>query len=287
MEYQLHAAEDTIPGRTKRQAPSSPPPPLRSSLIDELSFRFRTELRQGILFYIGQVDRSTSSDDNEEEDVRDFMFLQLQDEDTISFHINLGSREEMVNFPDTAVSDSRWHLVTVQRSVLDLQLGLDNLTITHTLGGDQLYLDVGYSEFYAGGVPATISEQNDTTTSFFTGCLEDIRLDQNILPTSGTNSFAMATYRGVESSSSSSVTLGCALRGCFPDPCQGGECAERGETEFVCTCSDGSVLQSMPCSEPVTVTPYLLVAIACAVLGGLVLFLIIAIIGKCLQDSVK
>lgn len=247
--------------RVRRQAS----PVLRSTLSDQLSFRFRTEFDSGILFHIGGL----SSDE-------DLSYVELENGGTISYHINLGSGEETVYFPNQfpTVDDALWHYFQLERTALDLMLTLDDQMFSHTLGGNQIYLDVGYMQFYAGGLPV----QGSRLDRSYTGCLEDIRVDNNVLPTSGSNKFATVTYRG---NSSTGVSIGCALRGCFPDPCGGGRCTERGMTDFVCSCNDGSRLFSTPCSAPQQVTPYLLVIIAASVISGLLIFLVVISVGRC------
>ena len=202
------------------------------------------------------------------------MYVAFQDDGRLSYHINLGSGEERVEFPAylPALDDALWHFLELERTALDLTVTLDNFTFSHTLGGNQLYLDVAYEDFYAAGPPRMGAGQ-------YSGCLRDVRVDDSVLPTSGSNRFASVTYRG-DGGEGSEVKTGCGLRGCFPDPCAGGRCVESGETGFVCECEDGSRLISRPCSEPEQETPYLLIIIIVVALVVLMLLLALAILGE-------
>ncbi len=255
-------ARSSSHGRERRQAT---PTTLRSTIRDKLSLRFRTESNTGVLFHIGG---DPSGGD-------EYSFFRLESGGGISYHVNLGSGvEETVDTPPGhTVGDAQWHYLEVERVGLELQLVLDNVTISRTLGGSQLYLDVEYSQFYAGGMPVGVSGVGPR----YTGCLEDIRVDDSVLPTSpgSSNRFAAIEIRG---NSTGGVRTGCALRGCLPDPCKGGNCSERGETGFICICEDGSRQFSSPCPPTRTQIPYLFVIIIASVLGGLILLLLAAII---------
>ena len=251
--------------RARRQVSSL----LRSTIVDHLSLRFRTEVGSGTLFQIGRAGNNGG----------DFFSVELQ-EGRIILRANLGSGEERVNLGDGTprVDDAVWHSLELERVALDVQLTLDSVTFSHTLTGGHLYLDVGYSQFYAGGVPVP-----NGVGSGYIGCLEDIRIEENSLPTSeqsslpmlGSTEFASVIYRG-----NSSVNVGCGLRGCFPDPCKGETCIERGARGFSCSCQDGSIVVSGPCTEPGQVTPFLLIIIIVAVVCTAILVPIITAIGE-------
>ena len=101
------------------------------------------------------------------------------------------------------VEDAQWHMVDVHRSGLTVSLTVNNnSTFQLTLNGTALTLDVGTSQIFAGGRP-TIGGR---VSGGFTGCLQDIRLDQFTLPTSNSNDFAAVTFRG-----SGGVVQGCAM----------------------------------------------------------------------------
>lgn len=266
-QYTLHQPDPTPTGpeaaarRKRRQTTPTMSAATRSTLSDRFSLRFRTAEDQGILFHVGGLD---SADD--------FSYVQLREGGRLSYHVNLGAGEEGLDFPAhlPAVDDALWHFLALERVALELTVTLDNLTFSHTLGGNQLYLDVGYGDFYAGGPPRE-------GAGVYMGCLRDIRVDDSVLPTSGSNGFASIALRG---NGSSSVGARCALRGCFPDPCGGGACEEVGQEGFACMCEDGSRRVSEPCPVLQPVTPYLLIIIVASVIGGLVLLLVLAVIGE-------
>ena len=233
--------------------------PTRSTLSETLSLEFRTSLdHQGVLFRSGGLLDDT-----------DFSLVQLQAGGQLSLLLDLGAGEQRLDFPQKpgGVHDAEWHRLEVERMGLDVRLMLDNMTLTHCLEGSQVYLDVPYDQHYAGGPP----RQGE---GHYVGCLQDIRLDGNVLPTSDSNSFASVSFLG-----NGSVGSGCGLRGCLPDPCQGGLCEERGEEDFVCRCEDGRRLVSEPCNGQPTV-PYLFVIVGVAVVAGLALLLVLVVIGE-------
>ena len=235
----------------------------RSTISDQFSFRFRTELDQGVLFHIGLAGSSGE----------DFSYAEIIAGGCLNYHINLGSREETIALPCefSTVDDAEWHFFQADRIALYLKLTLDSFTLFHTLGGDQLYLNINRSHIYAGGKP-----QSNLPEKHYIGCLKDIRIDQNVLPTSGGNKFATVVFNGSEGS----VGLGCALKGCYPNPCRMGNCTEDGERDFICSCNDGSSVTSAPCSEPEPATLFKLVIIIGILVGGTFLILISLIFGE-------
>ena len=193
------------------------------------------------------------------------------------YHINLGSGEESVTIGTQLVNDARWHVFTAERTALSLSLFLDDSNLTHTLSGTDLTLDIDPSQVYAGGFPS--SESDDIIANAYTGCLEDIRIDGNILPTVGSNSFARITFGG-----GAPISYNCALKGCSPFPC-GSEanCTEVGDTGYQCQCSDGSVTQSRPCAAPAPPSMFLLVVVVGPVVVAVLLCVIITLIGELLN----
>jgi len=108
------------------------------------------------------------------------------------YHINISSVEGTVRASGIPVGDVRWHMVDVLRSGLAVSLTIDsNSTFQHTLADNALILNIDASQIYAGGRPV-----NDDVSNGYTGCLQDIRLDQFVLPTSGSNDFASVTFGG-------------------------------------------------------------------------------------------
>ena len=169
------------------------------------------------------------------------------------------------------VEDAQWHMVNVHRSGLIVSLTVDNnSTFQLTLNGTALTLDVGTSQIFAGGRP-TIGGR---VSGGFTGCLQDIRVDQFTLPTSGSNGFAAVTFRG-----SGGVVQGCVLGPCFPNPCGTGNCSELDRTSFACNCLDGTVLRGRSCPEPPPpLTGILPIAVSAG--GGVLVLAVLATASK-------
>ena len=190
------------------------------------------------------------------------------------YGVNLGSGEERVTLPHTyPVTDAQWHYFEASRIAFDLTLTLDNLTFSHNLGGAHINLDINTSHIYAGGRPTV----NGSTTIInpYIGCLQDIRVDQNVLPTVEANRFASVSFGGSEP-----ISKGCALQGCFPNPCGAGNCTEQGDTDYVCMCSDGSTQFSQTCSDPVPPSRYTFIIVIVCVAGVLIVCVIIILLGK-------
>ena len=192
------------------------------------------------------------------------------------YRINLGSGEESVTMPTQQVNDARWHIFTAERVALSLSLSLDTINITHTLSSTNLTLDIDTSQVYIGGSPSSDSD-DDIITNAYNGCLEDIRIDGNALPTIGANDFASVTFLG-----SSSVSYSCSLRGCSPNPCSdaAANCTEVGSHGYRCHCSDGSVTESRPCAPPVPPSSFRLVVVVVPIIGGVVLCVLVTLLGK-------
>ena len=126
------------------------------------------------------------------------------------------------------INDSQRHSVTVARTGLDLTLTVDSHTLQLSLAyGTPLTLEIDSSEIYTGGSPYA--------TTSFEGCLQDVRIDQFDLPTSGSNSFASVEFEGSEDGLTS-ITAGCNLSPCFPSPCGSGVCEEMNNSSFQCVC---------------------------------------------------
>lgn len=192
------------------------------------------------------------------------------------YHINLGSGEESVSMPTMQLNDAEWHTFSVKRVALSLSLSLDNTNLTHNLSSTNLTLDIDATQVYAGGFPS--AESDDVMANTYTGCLEDIRIDRNILPTIGSNDFASVTFHG-----SGLISYNCALRGCSPDPCNdvaGASCTEVGSSGYRCHCSDGSVTESSPCPVPVPPTMFRLVIVVAPIVGGVILCVLVTLLGE-------
>lgn len=175
----------------------------------------------------------------------------------------------MVRASGVAVNSSEWHTVRVLRRGLQVILMVDNTTVNHSLSGTALTLDVSPNEIYAGG-----RMTNGEVIGGFRGCLQDIRLDQFTLPTSGSNRFASVSFGG-----GSDVMPGCAIGACSSNPCGSGVCVEaEGGVGYVCNCPDGSQLNTR-CPEPVQDDSSPLVTIvAGGVLGCVALFAVAVLV---------
>ena len=194
------------------------------------------------------------------------------------YHINLGSGEESISITTQQVNDAEWHTFTIERTALSLSLFLDgNFNLTHTLSSTNLTLDIDPSLIYAGGFPSSTSESDDMVISNpYTGCLEDIRIDGNTLPTVGSNEFASVLFLG-----SAPISYNCALRACSPNPCgEGANCTELGSSGYRCMCSNGHMTVSEPCPAPVPPPTFRLLIIAAPIVGGVILCVIITLLGE-------
>ncbi len=178
---------------------------------------------------------------------------------------------------DEPLADSAWHYVEVKRSALDLTTTVDNVTAQHTLKGMQLSLDVA-PIIYAGGRPN--SGGTDIVTPYF-GCLEDIRIDRNPLPTVSSNNFAIVVFIGND------ISYNCALGLCLPNPCGRGNCSETtltmGRSSFLCECDSGDKLTGSRCPGDPTPSMFTLIIIFVTVAGGLLLCVTIVLMGELLS----
>lgn len=181
--------------------------------------------------------------------------------------------QETLLLTNKTIADSAWHFVAVKRSALELTTTVDDVILHHTLKGTQLSLDV-HPIIYTGGRPN--SGGSDIITPYL-GCLEDVRIDQNPLPTSGANSFASVTFIG------EAVTYNCALGHCLPNPCGRGNCSEvtlSGESSFECACESGQVVVGNGCPGEPTPPMFTLVVVFATVAGGLLICVTIVSMGE-------
>ncbi len=170
-----------------------------------------------------------------------------------------------------AVNNGTWHTVLVQRSGLTVTLTVDNTTFPSTLSGVELTLDIDPSVIYAGGRPG-----NGGVADGYAGCLQDIRLDQFSLPTSGSNGYASVAFGG-----SSGVSHFCAIGPCYPNPCGPGNCTETdGGTSFTCKCPDGSQRAVCPELQADDEKSYTLPILVGCILGGILLLAICTLVAS-------
>lgn len=199
-------------------------------------------------------------------------FLQIE-EGVLVFGINLGSLQETFLLTNRTIADSEWHFVEVKRSALELTTAVDDVILHHTLKRTQLSLDVR-PIIYVGGRPNS-GESNIIAP--YLGCLQDIRIDQNPLPTSGANDFSSVMFVGEE------VSNNCALGLCLPNPCGSGNCSEvtltRGSS-FECACENGLVVIGNGCPGEPTPPMFTLVVVFATVAGGLLICVTLVSMGE-------
>ena len=165
------------------------------------------------------------------------------------------------------VSNNTRHAVDVTRSGLHVVLTLNGDSYRHTLSGTHLALDTTASDVYAAGRPGTAQG--------FMGCIQDVRLNNYSLPTSGSNSYASVVFIGA-----SEVTTGCATGPCLPYPCGSGECTELTDNTFVCTCPNGQS-QFTPCIDSSRGPMFSTWAAIIGASLGTLLILILFLVGMC------
>ena len=162
----------------------------------------------------------------------------------------------------------------VERSGHNLNLTLDSISLQHTLPQDTpLTLDIHTSEIYTGGSTYT------NITSWFTGCLQDVRINRLSLPTVDENEIASVVYEGV-GDNDAGITEGCSLSPCFDNPCGSeGTCVEISNSSYQCLCFSGEIVTTTcPRSqEEIEFIPYVITA---AILVVLVTVLIFSTVGK-------
>ena len=207
-----------------------------------------------------------------------FHCLQLES-GQIVLHIRLDRDvdETVLAVPSQDLSDSLAHTVALHRSGAHLNLSLDsNITLHHSLPlASPLTLETLTSEIYTGGSPFI------PASSWFTGCLQDVRIGHVTLPTtSAGNNFASVVYEGGEEPG---VTEGCSFSPCYFNPCgSAGVCEETSSDSYECICSDGGQRVAGPCPQPegqaVNLLPYIISAVIVALLVATVC---VSLIGEC------
>lgn len=173
------------------------------------------------------------------------LFVQLEDGIPL-LQTNLGSGPEQLSLANASLSDSLWHFVAIHRTGLELSAAVDEVMVAHTLQGPHTVLDINPEAIFAGGQPS--SEDDTLVMNMYVGCLDDVRIDQQQLPVSGSNSFASVRFAG-----DSEISYSCALGGCLPEPCGRGNCSEREGSNYECSCEIGVTTFSQSC--PLTVSP--------------------------------
>lgn len=189
----------------------------------------------------------------------------------VVLHLRLSGEttETELVIPSQQLNDSQRHSLVFHRRGAHLNFSMDsNTTLQYSLPpGTPLTLETLSSEIYAGGSPFI------PTSSWFTGCLQDVRINQISLPTSSAgNGFASVVYEG-SGEGDPGVTEGCSLSPCYLDPCgsSGGMCEETSNGSYQCICSGGETVSGGPCPQEQEVVHFLPYVIA----GGSVLVLLV------------
>lgn len=189
------------------------------------------------------------------------------------YSINIGSSMETFSQSSLPLSDAEWHYISISRTGLSLVITVDGDTAQHTLSGLQTTLEYNNNDIYVAGRPA--ADGSGGISEGYQGCIQDVRLQQLVLPTAGSNGVASVTYVG------GGPEDGCSLGPCFPNPCNTGNCSETTGNGYQCLCPNGQV-QSTPCSQEISLTTIIVIA---ACLAVLVAILIIAFIIGCIVMS--
>ena len=183
-----------------------------------------------------------------------------------------GGKETVIAGPGLQLNDSQRHHVMVDRTGRHLNISVDSSTTQHSLSlGTPLTLETHSSEVYTGGSPHT--------PSWFTGCLQDVRINQHTLPTSGSNAFASVVYEGV-GDESVGITEGCILSPCYDSPCgSGGTCVEMSNSSYECVCSSGEQLSTV-CPQLQEVFQYTPHVVGASILAVLIVVISITLVGE-------
>ena len=174
--------------------------------------------------------------------------LQLESGQVV-VHLSLSGDtvETELTLPTQTLNDSKSHRLVFHRSGCSLSLSVDSNTSLQAFlpPGTSLTLETLSSQIYTGGSPIV------TVSSWFTGCLQDIRINQITLPTSSVgNEFASVFYEGSSEEGGPGVTEGCSLSPCYQDPCGGGGvCEETSNGSYQCLCSGGERVSGGPCPQ--------------------------------------
>ena len=201
--------------------------------------------------------------------------LQLESGQVV-VHLSLSEEtvETKLTLPTPLLSDSESHSLVFHRRGGHLDLSVDSNTTSLSLPpGTPLTLETLSSEIYTGGSPFV------PASSWFTGCLQDVRINRVTLPTSSAgNEFASVLYEG-SGEGGHGVTKGCSLSPCYLDPCGGGGvCEETSNGSYQCLCSGRETVSGRPCpheQEMVQFLPYVIAG------GSVFVMVVVATVGLC------
>ena len=195
-------------------------------------------------------------------------------------HLRLSGEtvETELTLPTQTLNDSESHRLVFHRRGNSLSLSVDsNTSFQASLPpGTPLTLETLSSQIYTGGSPFV------TVSSWFTGCLQDIRINQITLPTSSVgNEFASVFYEGSSEEGGPEVTEGCSLSPCYQDPCgRGGVCEETSNGSYQCLCSGGERVSGGPCPQEQEVAQFLPYVIAGGSVSVLIVVAAVSLCGK-------
>ena len=159
------------------------------------------------------------------------------------YSVKLGGDAPLTGSLPIISTDGRWHNVSVSRDGRTLHITHDTTYNEEVIvtEGDSLSLSYYFNEVYAAGRPSGISDSG-TVEEGYSGCLQDIRFDEQALPTSGSNEIAGVVFIGEPPAE------GCNVGTCFPNPCGSeGNCTEITYDSYQCSCSNGETLMQSSC----------------------------------------
>ena len=185
----------------------------------------------------------------------------------VIYSVNVGESTESLTIA-TDYKHSTWHSISIQRTGHNVLLSYDSIILSHTLSGSQLTLEYLSSDVFAAGRP----DAERSVTDGFNGCLQDIRLNQRPLPTSGTNDIASVLFVGDEPES------GCTVGPCYPNPCGTGNCTEIASNRYQCICPNGDT-QTSACESDRGSFSFEVFVIAIAMTIFIIVLAIVACIG--------
>ena len=170
-------------------------------------------------------------------------FSQLSPSGNVIYNLTLNSIPYTLTLSQTS-TDGVWHNISVSREGSSVKMIYDGthsneLNIT---GDNPPLLSYNSDQVYAAGMPGN---DGAVVEEGFSGCLQDIRFEEQPLPTSGTNDLADVVFIGEQPLS------GCNVGPCFPNPCGSeGNCSElTDETGYQCSCSTGVTVVQSSCER--------------------------------------
>ena len=195
----------------------------------------------------------------------------------ISYTINIqGNNPLTITASNAASTDGLWHNITITRQGLNILVEYDGIYRNEVfITGNNLLLNYESDKIFAAGLAAG----NSIVQNGYTGCLQDIRLNGQPLPTTGNNELASVEFVG-------DVPLrGCNVGPCYPDnPCGStGNCSEIDNNNYQCSCDNGDTVTGSSCDR---IRPEPSLGPVIAIVVSLAVFMIILIIAMIIGLSV-